>query len=799
MNTRHLWLWAVLALASTTTNAQSSYAQAPTPLQTRWAKQVTPSNVLPEYPRPQMVRARWQNLNGLWQYAITAKDSAMPTTYAGQILVPYPIESSLSGVGKPLQPTQHLWYRTSVTIKDLRPGEKTLLHFGAVDWQATVFVNGQEVGGHRGGYQHFTIDITRALHAGDNELVVKVFDPTDQGPNPRGKQVLNPKGIWYTPSSGIWQTVWTETVPADYIQDLRLTPDIDKSTLNIQANAPAGYQIAVVASVGGKDISRSKGKSGSVLTLRVPNPHLWSVSDPFLYDLTVSLQKAGKTIDQVKSYFGMRKVSVQTDEKGISRLFLNNRYTFNLGVLDQGFWPDGLYTAPTDEALAFDIQAIKAMGFNTIRKHIKVEPDRWYYHADRLGMMVWQDMPNAAFSLSQEAKDIFEKESARNIDQLYNHPSITTWVLFNEQWGAYDQQRLTQWMKSYDPSRVLNAHSGEYIFIDGKETKTGKANWVGSDIADVHSYPDPMNAPLLPGKVRILGEFGGIGVSIPGHQWNELQGWGYIQVTPGQLQTKYTIMNQHIKMLEAEGLSGSIYTEPFDVEGEENGLMTYDREIVKIPLSVLRSIHAELVPQTGSLPDISAASPDLTDPAAGYSAQLTRFMQGERNPAFLKALSITALRVGDKAGAARISNAYISTLHPPYSKTQFDYILQFTNSAKDSAGFAVIQNQIPAINALYGSRHGETKLFNLLYAEHVAPAFARRETIPDWDLIERRLQPYGTPGEEVFLRSKAIYLYNKSNWKDYKPVAKIYLEKFGSHLSQEERKMLQGALDKTTE
>ncbi|OMP80060.1 glycoside hydrolase family 2 protein [[Flexibacter] sp. ATCC 35208] len=795
----NLLLCACMAIASSSLHGQSGYNPMSTPIQSRWAKEVTPTNALPEYPRPQMIRPQWQNLNGLWQYAITAKDSAMPNTYQGQILVPFPIESSLSGVQKAVSPTQNLWYKTSIIIDHQVPGQRTLLQFGAVDWQATVFVNGQQIGEHTGGYQHFSFDISTALHPGNNDLVIKVYDPTDQGPNPHGKQVLNPKNIWYTASTGIWQTVWIETVPTAHIEDLRLTPDIDRSTLTAMIKAPSGYQISLVASSGGKQVAKAEGKTGSAVSLKIPSPHLWSFADPFLYDLEVRLIKNGKMVDQVTSYFGMRKVSIQKDEKGYPRIYLNNKYTFNLGVLDQGFWPEGLLTAPTDDALAFDIKAIKSMGFNTIRKHIKIEPDRWYYHADKLGMLVWQDMPNAAFNLTPETKTIFEKESRDNVDQLYSHPCIITWVLFNEQWGSYDQKRLTEWMKAYDPTRLVNAHSGEYIFIDGKETKTGKENWVSSDIADVHSYPDPMNAPGDGGKVRILGEFGGIGVSIPGHQWNELQGWGYVQATPAQLKTKYKIMYQHVKMLETEGLAGSIYTEPFDVEGEENGLMTYDREIIKIPFADLRAIHAELVPTSTALPTVSANTPDLSDPAESYSLDLERYKQGERNPAFLRALSITALRVGDKAGAARISNAYIASLHPPYSKELFDYVFQFTNGVRDSAGYALITSQVPAINALYGIRYGENKIFNLLYNEHVAPAFARRDNTPDWNLIERRLQPFGETGQEVYLRSKVIYLFNKKNWKEYKPLASTYLDKYGAHLSGDDRKTLTEALKNVTE
>src|SRR5450432_3913109 len=432
-------LFCLVALLPFFAAAQTQWSQAPLQLPTRWSKLVTPDNALVEYPRPQMVRTNWTNLNGLWDYAITVKDAATPTHFDGKILVPYPIESALSGVKRALLPSQNLWYKRNIEIKSAKNGERTLLHFGAVDWKATVFVNGKEVGVHQGGYTAFSFDITDQLKTANNEIVVKVFDPTDEGIGPHGKQVLNPQNIYYTATSGIWQTVWLEAVPADYISDIKLTPDIDKNILNIVVDAPAGFQI---------EVNGSKGEPGKKINLSVPNAHLWSPADPYLYDLDIKLKKGDKTIDEVKSYFGMRKISVSKEDKGIDRIFLNNKPYYNLGVLDQGFWPDGLYTAPTDEALAFDIKAIKAMGFNTIRKHIKVEPARWYFHADKIGMLVWQDMVNPNQGLPEGSKPEFEKESAEILDQLHNNPSIVTWVLFNEKWGQYDQERLTRWLKT---------------------------------------------------------------------------------------------------------------------------------------------------------------------------------------------------------------------------------------------------------------------------------------------------------------------------------------------------------------
>ena len=416
------------------TTAQTHWSQAPLQLPTRWSKLVTPENALVEYPRPQMVRSNWTNLNGLWEYAITPKDAGTPGHFDGQILVPYPVESALSGVKKTLLPSQNFWYTRTFAIKNKTDKKIILLHFGAVDWRATVFVNRKKIGEHQGGYTAFSFDITDAVHEGSNEIVVQVYDPTDEGIGPHGKQVLHPQNIYYTPTSGIWQTVWLESVPTNYISDIKLTPDIDKGVLNILVTAPTGFQI---------EANGTKGEAGKVFQMQVSDMHLWSPADPYLYDLNIKLIKDGATVDEVKSYFGMRKISVAKDDKGVDRIFLNNKPYYNLGVLDQGFWPDGLYTAPTDEALAFDIKAIKAMGFNTIRKHIKVEPARWYYWADKLGMLVWQDMVNPNQGLPEGSKEEFEKQNSEILSQLHNSPAIETWVLFNEKCGQYYQQRLT--------------------------------------------------------------------------------------------------------------------------------------------------------------------------------------------------------------------------------------------------------------------------------------------------------------------------------------------------------------------
>lgn len=780
-------LVSLLIVLHLATCAQDNWKMAPIPVQSRWAKDVTPSNALTAYPRPQMERQGWQNLNGLWEYAITAKDAAMPTAYAGQILVPFAIESALSGVKKMVQPTENMWYKKMISKPALKKGERLLLHFGAVDWQATVFVNKKKVGYHSGGYGSFSIDVTDALNKGTNELLVKVYDPTDKGPNPHGKQVLTPKDIWYTPTTGIWQTVWLETVPAVYIKELKLTPDVDYNKLTVAALTSAnsdGYTIEAVAMTDGKEVSR-KTITNQDNALAINDAHYWSPEDPFLYDLSVRLLKDGKVVDEVKSYFGMRKVEIKKDADGHDRIFLNNKYVFNLGTLDQGFWPDGIYTAPTDEALAYDIKAIKAMGFNTIRKHIKREPDRWYYHCDKIGMIVWQDMINPSFSLNEESKKVFEQECKENIEQLFNHPCITTWTLFNEKWGQYDQQRLSEWIKKLDPTRLLNGHSGEILYVNEKLRSPSPNAWVSSDITDIHSYPDPMNAPKMDGKSRVLGEFGGIGVFVPDHQWNANSAWGYINVTPSALKGKYTVMNQHIKLLEKEGLSASIYTQPFDVEGEQNGLMTYDRAVVKIPFEDLKKIHGMLVPTAGNIPDVEAQMADLTDPGLKYSDLLGEYIKGNCESTFLKKLSMAAQQAGDKTGIARITKEYLVALPKPYSDDDLSYVVQVTNKTSDP-GFAIMQDNTANINKVLGPHEAENKMMNIVYREIIAPVVTNPQSESDWEALSAKVAPFGPAGEEILLRAKAIHYFNQNDWDNFVTAADEYISKYGQYVKAED-------------
>lgn len=762
-------------------------------LSTRWTKDVSVDDALKEYPRPQLTRTNWTNLNGLWDYAITPKGAAAPQNYDGQILVPYPLESALSGVQKMLKANECLWYRKKINFAR-QTGKRTLLHFGAVDNEATVFVNGKQAGSHKGGYTRFSLDITGALKDGGNEIVVKVFDPTDEGVWPHGKQVSNPANIYYTPSSGIWQTVWMETVNEAYIKNIRITPDVDYKLVQVQVSAPKGYAVKVTVLDKGKVVSEGKGISGSEIKIPIYDPKLWSPDRPFLYDLKVQLLKGNKVVDEVMSYFGMRKVSVDKDEKGFSRIFLNNKYLFNLGVLDQGFWPDGLYTAPTDEALKFDIAAIKAMGFNTIRKHIKVEPERWYYHADKLGMLVWQDFVNPNQSLPEGAKPAFETQLNETMDELYNHPCVTTWVLFNEKWGQYDQKRLTEYVRHKDPSRLLNAHSGELLWVNEKLRSPSPDAWVSSDIADIHSYPDPMNVPdaAAKGKVKVLGEFGGIGVFVPDHQWLSNKSWGYVQVTPAQLQGKYAIMNAHVKLLEREGLSASIYTQPYDVEGEENGLMTYDRAVIKIAIDSLRKIHSGIV-AVNNYPAVDIANMDLTDPGLKYANALQQYANGERSPQFLKKLSMMAAQAGDKNGVQRIGNDYVAALDgKELSDDEIRMVADMTTSTKD-AGCALMQRDAGQFRKVLGERPYTLKMMNLIYMGEMKELIEGTES-PDWNRIAERVRSFGEPGEEILLRAQTVQYFNAQDWNAYIPVAKKYLEKYGANLRDDERKMFTDAL-----
>jgi hypothetical protein len=551
------------------------------PIVTRWAGQVTSEVCHPEYPRPQLVRPDWLNLNGLWEYALLRATAGKPAEYPGRILVPFPLESAMSGVMQPLAEQTTLWYRRTVAVPRDWQGRRVRLHFGAVDWKCRVFLNGREIGQHQGGFSRFSFDITSGLRwEGNEEIVVAVTDPTE-GDQPRGKQTRTPEGIFYSSTSGIWQTVWLEPVPTLCIDELKLTPDVDAKALRLSAGVASlagGLQVEAVALVEGAEAGRVSGSVNSELFLPLAQPRLWSPEDPFLYDLEVVLKAGDRVVDRVRSYFGMRKVALLADRQGITRIALNDRFLFQIGVLDQGFWPDGIYTAPTDEALRSDIAFLKEAGFNLARKHVKVESDRWYYWCDRMGLLVWQDMPSGK-NATAEGRRTFEAELLQMVRQLHNHPSIITWVLFNEGWGQYDTERLVPWLKTVDPSRLVNNASG---WTDAR---------VG-DLIDAHSYPGP-DAPEPEGRrAAVLGEFGGLGLPIEGHSWSANR-WGYQNMRDtNSLATAYSKLMERVWTLhEKRGLSAAVYTQISDVETECNGLLTYDRAVAKLSASTLRAAN----------------------------------------------------------------------------------------------------------------------------------------------------------------------------------------------------------------
>jgi beta-galactosidase/beta-glucuronidase len=588
----------VLLLSSTSLFAQ--YKIAGDKITTPWADKVDVDKPLNVYPRPQLERENWQNLNGLWDYAITPKDTK-PSQYEGKILVPYAVESALSGVGRRVGKDSTLWYKTQIDLA--AKNNEVILHFGAVDWKTEVFVNGKKVGEHEGGYDPFSFNITSFLNKGSKqEIVLSVWDPTDKGPQPNGKQVSNPHGIWYTPVTGIWQTVWIEQVPKSHIVSTKHTPDLDQSTLvfsSLVAEPQDGDLLKVEILEGSKSLKELSFAPNTEQKIKLENPKIWSPGNPFLYDLKVSLVRKGKIIDQVKSYFAMRKISMKADAKGIQRLMLNNEFLFQYGPLDQGWWPDGLYTAPTDEALKFDIVKTKEMGFNMIRKHIKVEPARWYYYCDTEGILVWQDMPsgdlggnawdmrlgnisgkNLEKKRTEASENIFKKEWTAIMAALHNFPSIVVWVPFNEAWGQFKTREMTELTKRLDPSRLINSASGGNFFNTG-------------DILDIHHYPDPqMPDPQFFGKdqVLVLGEFGGLGLPIEGHTWQDKNNWGYQSFKNKEdLRKRYTEFVGQLKNLIPLGLSAAVYTQTTDVEIETNGLMTYDRKLTK--MDGLKQLH----------------------------------------------------------------------------------------------------------------------------------------------------------------------------------------------------------------
>ncbi|NLX23669.1 MAG: beta-galactosidase [Phycisphaerae bacterium] len=594
---RHL-IPALALVLMVSAEAHSQWKPAGERLKTSWAEKVDPENAWDAYPRPLLRREQWRNLNGLWDYAIRLRFSPPPAAYDGTILVPFPVESSLSGVMKTVGEDNVVWYERRFTVPPEWGDRDILLHFGAVDWKADVWLNDIKIGSHTGGYTPFHFNITPYLNrTGDQKLAVRVWDPTDQSYQPRGKQVSKPHGIWYTAVTGIWQTVWIEPVSRGHLIGIKTTPDIDKQQVRVEVSthqAIPGDYAEVRITADGEAVAVARAVITEAMDIHLESPRLWSPESPFLYDLEVTLYSGGDAIDRAKSYFAMRKFSTARDEYGIVRLQLNNEDYFPMGTLDQGWWPDGLYTAPSDDALLYDIRAVRDLGFNLIRKHVKVEPARWYMHCDREGLLVWQDMPSGdqtpvwqmrqyfdgvELQRSQESEANFRKEWKAIIDLLYSHPSVVTWIPFNEAWGQFKTEEIAEWTKRYDPSRLVIPASG------GNHFQTG-------DMLAIHHYPAPSLYLYDAARPTVLNEFGGIGLALKGHLWEPDRNWGYIQFnSEKEVTDQYAQYAGELMKLIKAGISGAVYTQITDVEIEVNGLLTYDREKFKVDVDRIRQAN----------------------------------------------------------------------------------------------------------------------------------------------------------------------------------------------------------------
>ena len=604
---RKILVLVLVFTAVSCTQRQPGWAPLRDHILTRWAQDVDPENPLPEYPRPQLQREAWLSLNGLWDYAIGPKDAEQPAA-EGKILVPYPLESALSGVGKHITADEALWYSTTFKVPRQWKGQQVWLNFQAVDWSAEVWVNGQKAGAHTGGYTAFSFNITPLLKKGSQQqLVVKVLDATDNDEQPRGKQVSHPEGIWYTPVSGIWQSVWLEPTSTEArLVNYKAVTRADGKSLQVTPlleGAGEGDRVLVRLLDGEKQLAEHRLALGESADLVPEVPQLWSPEHPFLYGLEFCLERGGKVIDRAQGYAALREVKEMTDDAGHKRLSLNGKPYFQFGPLDQGWWPDGLYTAPTDEALRYDIEQTKAFGYNMIRKHIKVEPARWYYWCDRLGVLVWQDMPSVTDSrhgtweqwkwasalddsrLTDTAKTTYYKEWGEILDQQQVFPCIVVWVPFNEAWAQFDTYDVVAFTKAKDPTRLVNAASG------------GNSYPGAGDIFDSHNYPDPHMKFRSGGtQIDVLGEYGGIGWPVEGHLWQPDRNWGYVQFKSGlEVLEQYRTYALQLKETIASGVSAAVYTQTTDVEIEVNGLMTYDREVTKMPADELYKINREVI------------------------------------------------------------------------------------------------------------------------------------------------------------------------------------------------------------
>jgi len=604
---------------SCTHKKEITWKIAENPIITKWAHDVDPLKPWLQYPRPDMVRNAWINLNGVWDFSITQK-GIKPEKWEGSILVPYPVESAISGVRKRVNENQNLWYKRSFSIPNVWNKKHILLNFEACDWETTVWIDGKEAGTHRGGYDPFTFDITATLaNKKLHELLVCVWDPTDKGTQPRGKQVSSPGSIWYTPTTGIWQTVWIEPVNESYIASFRTVTDADNGAIMLKTdvkNAQAG-SLTYKIKKEGKTIITATGKPEDGIKFFIKDPILWTPDKPFLYDISIELKNKGKTVDHITSYTGIRKISVGKTADGFTRMLLNNEFVYQNGPLDQGFWPDGIYTPPTENAMVYDLRMTKKMGFNMLRKHVKVENRIFYYWCDKLGILVWQDMPSGDKSIwgnmpdidkSKEATEQYELELKRMIETKYNHPSIIMWVPFNEGWGQFETGRITRLIADYDTTRLVNSSSGW--------TDRGTGN-----INDIHHYPDPVVQPSEEKRAIVLGEFGGLGLPLQGHTW-EQKNWGYRNMADTlQLLTKFESYTDMVhRFVKENGLSATIYTQTTDVETETNGLMTYDRKVNKMGVENVYKANKNINP-----PSLISSLRMFTDK---YIVELRNFREG---------------------------------------------------------------------------------------------------------------------------------------------------------------------------